>query len=304
MAIKILLDAGHGQGSAHNRGYVGTKWKNEGDGNYYYSLILKKELESYGFIVGLTRNKISDNPSLSARGSMAKGYDLFISLHTNAGGGVGVEIYEDVKARFTSLATNLCKIISSTLSTTNRGVKYRYSGNANWYGVLGSNKAKAGMLIEHCFHDNATDVKKYEDRANTLAKNMAKTIAQSYGITTSSTTNSSTSTESTKDNVKEDIDIMDRANMFLVAYTESTDMDLLKKVVNNYFMQRGSQFVLSLSGKFDYTGLNDRTIINVGGEKVSKSAFSKIPQTQYFVMNDEEANILISGQKNWAKLKG
>ena len=30
--INLVFDAGHGQGQAHNRGYVGKRWKNEGDG--------------------------------------------------------------------------------------------------------------------------------------------------------------------------------------------------------------------------------------------------------------------------------
>ncbi|QQK07838.1 cell wall-binding repeat-containing protein [Miniphocaeibacter halophilus] len=191
-SVKILLDPGHGAGSSHNRGYVGPRWKNEGDGNYYFSLLLKKELEAYGIQVGTTRASIGKDPSLASRGQSAKGYDLFISLHTNAlnGSAKGVEIYEDVNARATSLATNLTKTISSTLGTSNRGVKYRYYGantsgvnpKSNYYGVLRNNAAPAGMLIEHCFHDNLADVTKYESKAETLAKNMASTIASYYGV--------------------------------------------------------------------------------------------------------------------------
>ena len=188
--VKILLDPGHGKG--HNRGYVGAKWKHEGDGNYYFSLLLKKELEAYGITVGTTRSSITSNPSLASRGQSAKGYDLFISLHTNAGGNgaTGVEIYEDVNARATKLNTALASTISSTLNIKNRGLKYRYYGEntdgvnpkSNYYGVLRNNAAPAGMLIEHCFHDNASDVAKYEANADVLAKNMAKVIANYYGI--------------------------------------------------------------------------------------------------------------------------
>lgn len=182
MAIKVLLDAGHGQGSAHNRGYKGTKWKNEGDGNFHFTLLLKKELEKYGIQVGLTRTAIGQNPPLSARGKAAKGYDLFISNHTNAGGGTGGEIYEDVNARATTLAKNLCSTIASTLGIANRGVKYRYKGKSNWYGVLYNNLAKAGMLIEYCFHDKQSDVDSYEKNATILAGNVASTIASHYGL--------------------------------------------------------------------------------------------------------------------------
>lgn len=190
--VRILLDPGHGEGSRHNRGYVGPKWKNEGDGNYYYSLLLAKELRAYGIEVGTTRDNIYKDPSLQARGQMARGYDLFISLHTNAfkGQTSGVEIYEDVNDGAPALTAALSRTISETLDIPNRGVKHRYYGDndsgvnpkANYYGVLRANEAIAGMLIEHCYHDNMNDILKYEARAEQLAKNMARTIAKYYGL--------------------------------------------------------------------------------------------------------------------------
>ena len=190
--IRILLDPGHGAGARHNRGYVGPKWKNEGDGNYNYSLLLAKELRKYGIIVNTTRDSVWKDPSLQARGEMGRGHDLFISLHTNAfnGNTSGVEIYEDVNCRATTLATSLTNVISDTLDIPNRGVKYRYYGDndlginpkANYYGVLRANEATAGMLIEHCFHDYESDILKHEARAEQLAKNVAKTIAKYFGL--------------------------------------------------------------------------------------------------------------------------
>ena len=190
--VRILLDPGHGAGSKHNRGYVGPKLKNEGDGNYNYSLLLAKELRAYGIEVATTRDNIYKDPSLQARGRMARGYDLFISLHTNAfkGETSGVEIYEDVNNRAPALTAALTNTISQTLDIPNRGVKHRYYGsntsgvnpNSNYYGVLRANEATAGMLIEHCYHDYESDVLKYEARADQLAKNMARTIAKYYGL--------------------------------------------------------------------------------------------------------------------------
>lgn len=190
--VRILLDPGHGAGSRHNRGYVGPKWKNEGDGNYYYSLLLAKELRAYGIEVGTTRDNIYKDPSLKARGQMARGYDLFISLHTNAfkGQTSGVELYEDVNNRAPALSAALTNTISETLEIPNRGVKHKTYGannsgvnpNANYYGVLRANGATAGMLIEHCYHDYESDILKYEARAEQLAKNMARTIAKYYGL--------------------------------------------------------------------------------------------------------------------------
>ncbi len=191
--VRIMLDPGHGAGAAHNRGYVGPRWNNEGDGNYHFSLLLAKELRKYGIEVNTTRSSIWKDPGLATRGNLGANHNLFISLHTNAANkkASGVEIYEDVDRRATTLARELTKTISSTLGIGNRGVKYRYYGDntdgvdpkSNFYGVLRNNKASAGMLIEHCFHDNMDDILKYEKNAEVLAANMAKTIARYFGLT-------------------------------------------------------------------------------------------------------------------------
>ena len=58
MAIKILIDPGHGAGSAHNRGFIGG---NEGDYNWIFAQRLIAYLEEYSFKVGTTRPKKTDN---------------------------------------------------------------------------------------------------------------------------------------------------------------------------------------------------------------------------------------------------
>lgn len=268
MVIKIMLDPGHGAGKAHNRGYVGSRWKNEGDGNYCFSLLLKKELESYGIVVGTTRNNINDNPSLNARGTKGAGYDLFLSLHTNAANGTaqGVEIYNDVtRTSGKVLAEKLTSTISNTLNITNRGVKYRYSGSYNWYGVLGANKAKAGMLIEHCFHDNKNDVKKYEDNAEKLAENMAMVIANNYGLSKSGVSGTNPIEPPNK---KED-DNMDCSNRALIVYNNVADLDnampLIKWLEGSYIVDiiNGKSF-----NKHDFKCYKDSNWrIAIGGSK-------------------------------------
>lgn len=197
--MKILLDAGHGKGSNYNRG---SKFGNEGDNNFKFSLILKRELEKYGFIVGLTRpvDTVGNDDDLYRRGSMGAGYDLFLSLHTNAGGGTGVEIYNDVNRGNYNLADKLCKTLASVQGITNRGVKHKYWGSDDYYGVLRFNKAKAGMLVEHCFHDNYKECKWYYENMEKIATAEAKCIADFYGKTKIS----GNSTES------EDMEIMER----------------------------------------------------------------------------------------------
>ena len=44
---------------------------------FWTSSILKSELESYGFYVGVTKTSVAQDMALSTRGNKAKGYDLF-----------------------------------------------------------------------------------------------------------------------------------------------------------------------------------------------------------------------------------
>ncbi|MDO5714900.1 MAG: N-acetylmuramoyl-L-alanine amidase [Tissierellia bacterium] len=182
--IKILLDPGHGAGSAHNRGYIGG---NEGDSNWDFHVKLRRELEKYSIKVGTTRPRKTDNPSLSARGKMGKGYDLFLSIHSNAAGSTatGSEVFDDTNPKYSNkkLASALTATCSSVLGIPNRGVKYKRRANgSNWYGVLYSNAAKNGMLLEMFFHTNRNDVAKFKAKQDELARELARAIAKHYGI--------------------------------------------------------------------------------------------------------------------------
>lgn len=158
---KIMIDPGHGAGA--KRGFVGSgQYATEGDNNYFMALVLKEELEKLGFEVGMTRGKRTDDPSLWNRGQMAKGYDLFISVHSNAANGRvrGTEVYDDVLSPATSLAKNLSASSAKAFGHPNRGRKTRVlSSGDNWYGVIRNSLAKHSMLCEYGFHDNAQDAR-------------------------------------------------------------------------------------------------------------------------------------------------
>ena len=81
MTKKILLDAGHFSGYNQSNVY---KAYYEGDAMWTLQGLLKKELEAYGFIVSTTRTSRDKDVAVYDRGAMAKGYDMFISLHSNA----------------------------------------------------------------------------------------------------------------------------------------------------------------------------------------------------------------------------
>ena len=80
--------------------------------------------------------------------------DLDISIHLNAGGGKGVEVwnYDD---RTQGISSLICKKISEKLDLKNRGTKY----TRGLY-VLNNTKAKA-ILIECCFTDSREDYEKW-----------------------------------------------------------------------------------------------------------------------------------------------
>lgn len=189
--MKIMLDPGHGAGSQYNRGFrqVGKlPYCNEGSCNYNYcEYYLKPALERYGIEVELTRKNILDNPSLAKRGKMAKGYDLLISCHSNAANGKasGVEIWDSTnpKESIKDLTDKICKNISETLDIPNRGTKYRRQANGtNYYGVLRNGQAKHNFIIEHCFHDNPSDVEKYRRNLGKVADAVADAIGEYFNL--------------------------------------------------------------------------------------------------------------------------
>lgn len=182
--MQIILDAGHGAGKKHNRGGI---YYNEGDNNFYYSLVLKKELERYeGVVVHLTRNKITDNPSLDTRANMGKkGYDLFLSLHSNAGASNvrGSEVWDSVERPNKTLAQAIVDNTSSLFQHNNRGVRYKVGQPGyNWYRVLRFNQARSAMILEIGFHTNKKDCLYFRDHHWKIAQEHIKAIATCYDL--------------------------------------------------------------------------------------------------------------------------
>lgn len=186
-----MLDPGHGGGPAHNRGFKqvdNLPYCNEGDCNYIYAKdFLKPALEKYGFKVDMTRSDIWQNPSLKTRGFMARGYDLLLSVHSNAAGGNvrGVEVWDSTnpKESCKALGDKICAYVSDALGTPNRGTKYRKNNSgSNYYGILRLGYAKKNMIVEHVFHDNLQDAAVYRKNLDKTANAVAKAIAEFYGL--------------------------------------------------------------------------------------------------------------------------
>jgi len=182
--MKIILAAGHGAGKPYNRGAI---YYNEGDNNYYYSLALKEELETYeGVKVDLVRNKITDNPSLQDRAKMGQGYDIYIAIHSNAASDPsvrGTEVWDSVEKPNKQLAKLICDATAELFAHSNRGARCKEGKPGyNWYGELRFNQAKSAMIIENGFHTNKDDCLFFKNNHKELAVIQARQIASFYEL--------------------------------------------------------------------------------------------------------------------------
>lgn len=182
------------------------------------SQYLMDSLKSRGFIVGCTKSSINDYPKTDGkddvykRGAMAKGYDLMLSLHSNACGTESVNravlVYPMSGAK-KDLAEKLGACVKSTMGLTGYQLcqrrldtyAYVYTGMKSttikdYYGVIRGSVAQGtpAIIIEHGFHTNAAVAKWLCSDTNLkkLAEAEAKCIADYYGTTAGSSTGSST----------------------------------------------------------------------------------------------------------------
>lgn len=202
--IKIMLDAGHY--GKYNRSPVLPEYY-ESDFTWKHHLYLKAELEQYGFEVGTTRASKDGDLGLTARGRKAEGYDLFISLHSNACGTESVDRVEgiylvddgcsaDIHKQSKEIATLLCDTVKPLMGATQPSKIYNKVSasdrNANGklddehYGVLyGTHQVGVtGIIIEHGFHTNLKEAQWLAQDANVkkLAIAEAKALAQYYSM--------------------------------------------------------------------------------------------------------------------------
>jgi len=203
MALTVVLDPGHGKGSNHSP-YVSNYY--EGNQMFYLGQKLKAELEKKGFNVLITREKITDNPDLAERGSLAgrNGASLFLSLHSNAPGEATAEdgtkyypesctgtvvYYSMTRSENKELSDELGKKVSEVMGHYFRGSKTREYPNkpgVDYYGVI-RNAAQSGcscaMLIEHGFHTHIADAEFLlkDENLQKLAEEEAKIISDYFG---------------------------------------------------------------------------------------------------------------------------
>lgn len=165
--MKINLDMGHtligGDTGAEGCG------RKEQDCTREIGYKVKAKLEALGHSVNVCSvdSATTMQESLASRVNNANshGGDIYVSIHLNAGGGHGTEIYtyngkELLQAR--NILNNIC-----SLGYTNRGIK-----SANLYVI--NHTSMPAMLIECCFIDSNEDMAKYnaENIANAIVKGL------------------------------------------------------------------------------------------------------------------------------------
>ena len=189
--MKICLDAGHfgkTNRSPANKNYY------ESEGMWKLQSYLKKELEdNYGVKVKCTRSSQSKNLDLYKRGQMAKGYDLFISLHSNAIGGVVSDNIDYplavvmLNGKSSDIGFKLAKVVEESIGTKQSAKTFTRRGSkGEYYGVLrgADSVGVAGIILEHSFHTNSkvTEWLLSDENLKLLASKEAECIANHYGI--------------------------------------------------------------------------------------------------------------------------
>lgn len=191
--MKIMLDAGHA-GNQNTPAYFPAYCEAKRMWQLY--LYLKAALVRCGIEVGETRTDQGKDKEVYTRGKMAAGYDLFLSLHSNAispapNDAVDRPViihYLDAPDADKSLAQKLGDAIKACIGAKQATQLYtRRGNNGEYYGVLRGAKAArcpTAFILEHGFH-TCTETAKWllsDDNLKLLAEEEAKVVCAHYGI--------------------------------------------------------------------------------------------------------------------------
>lgn len=181
--MKVFLSAGHG-GSDPGAVANGVKEK---DLNLSIALACRDELKRHGVEVKMSREKDeNDTVSEEIRECNAYAPDLAVSIHNNAGGGDGAEVFHHHGGgKGKVLAENILAEIVK-VGQNSRGIKTRVNSQGkDYYGFIRETSAPA-VIVECAFVDNASDLKilaTESDRqkvGQAIAKGILKTLGVAY----------------------------------------------------------------------------------------------------------------------------
>lgn len=202
--VKLLLDPGHNY-ATYNRSPVVPAYY-EGARMWQLYQFLRPALERRGFIVGCTKTKCDQTVSVTKRGAMARGYDVLISLHSNAEDSgkvdrpVGIYSVDDNCGHIDDVSKELAKLLSYVVAevmATSPAQQYSklskndrdHDGKLNddYYGVLfaAHQAGVPAVILEHSFHTNrrAATWLLSDDNLRKLAEAEADALAKYYKMT-------------------------------------------------------------------------------------------------------------------------
>lgn len=214
VGIKICLDAGH-YAYSNQSTEVSGYWESKRMWDLH--LLLKADLEAFGIDVITTRTNQETDLALVNRGYLAKGCDMFLSLHSNACGTESVDyplvIYPINGANNSkAFADELAKNIDLVMGTTQDGKTWTKSLDSDptseYYGVMRGAKAVGCPLyyiVEHSFHTNknATNWLLNDDNLRKLSAVIAQDVAEQFRIDTTPQGHIDPENEQTSDPVPE-----------------------------------------------------------------------------------------------------
>lgn len=220
--IKVMIDPGHSGYENPSPVYS----------SYYESVMtlklsyyLKEELELLGVHADMTKYSLEEEPALLERGYKSKGYDFFVSIHSNAASYSSMDkpiaiCYQNlswttIDDTSREIGGILASKVAEVMQTNQKGEIFQRlsvrdrDGNGvyddEWYGVLSGSRYvdTPGILLEHSFHTNyrATVWLSNDDNLKKLAKGEAEVIfnyftekkaAEMATATTTTTTETST----------------------------------------------------------------------------------------------------------------
>ncbi|MDE5853695.1 MAG: N-acetylmuramoyl-L-alanine amidase [Ruminococcus sp.] len=171
--IKIMIDPGHY--SYYNKSPVYSPYW-ESVMTWTLSNYLQEELQTLGVHADLTKSSLDEDPTLNDRGFSSKGYDFFISMHSNASAYASMDqpiafVYQDlpwttIDDTSKELGQLIATKVSDTMGTNQKGAIAQRAGTDDWdrngivddewYSVLFASRfvGTPGILMEHSFHTN------------------------------------------------------------------------------------------------------------------------------------------------------
>lgn len=195
--MKILLDPGHG---GRDPGAVGLALPKSTSDTKPLERLQEKDvtlavaqraaaaLREHGYTVLLTRETDIDVPLYARTGmALAEQVDAYISIHANAGGGTGCEVwYQEGDDSSRALAAALEKGMCEMNLVPNRGLKAGSSATrTNWYTF---SQLANDALLELAFLDHESDALQLQQHPDRFAQGIVRAIRAHFPLDTNAHT--------------------------------------------------------------------------------------------------------------------